>query len=214
MHLQTQYLKRQCFTHQGKKTPALRRQNKSWWEKLLSLYRDMPTDTAAWAAVERGDRRTMGQLLSVWDGLGLAPKAACLTDALWSILRLIFLWSLLKGVVFFYDFVFPWARFTHILRTEKTALLMNLVFAVDALWVFFFFHLGYCKCLALNGALRWATLITLLLLLFCLCISFVYCSLCEHFNKIPAHMGKSTELSILSRAGCTYFDETVTQQRK
>lgn len=82
------------------------------------------------------------------------------------------------------------------------------------LWVHHYFPFRILQNLALSGALRWATLIILLLLLFCLWISIVYCSLCEHFNKKTAYVGKSIEPSILSWAECTYYDEAVTYQRK
>lgn len=130
-------------------------------------------------------------------GLGLAPKAACQTDSLQGILRLIYPWNLLKGDVFISDFAFSWATCTHAFRLEKAALLMSL-FAVVPCGIF---HLGYCK-VWLSVELS-DELLSLYSCYSCLWISIVYCSWREHFNKVPAQIGKSTELPILSWTGCT-----------
>lgn len=87
----------------------------------------------------RGWRKRTGSLLGcVGGGLGLAPKAACQTESLQGILRLVCLWNLLKGDVFSMILPSP--------GLHKHLVWRRLHYSwACLLWCLVFLHLGYCK---------------------------------------------------------------------
>lgn len=115
-------------------------------ESAVSLQRQAHSHSSQGSYRERRQQDRMSAFGCVGGGLGQAPKAACLTDTLWSILRLIFLWSLLKGDVFFYDLPssglclykhFGW-------RKQHCQWTLCMLWVHCGFFFVFFFHLGYC----------------------------------------------------------------------